>query len=640
MTGIRERERYKERQRNSQNNEQYEQVMTAIKSSNQIIAIAATDAGRTVYTTKEMIEVEANLVQSALALNNKSIHPVDDKYKTQAIAQALRNNPKLTLNAGQHKCLNHVLSHKDLSVIIGFAGTGKSTMMSIAKDAWEAQGYRVMGTAFSGIAAQNLQDSGIQSRTIDSLMMSLDKSIMLNSKDIIVLDEAGMVDSIRLNKLLLKAETANAKVVLIGDPEQLQPIQAGAPFRIIAEHAGYVELDEIVRQKDPLNEELTKEMRRASKEFATQKTADALERYAQMGKIYSHTTREDAINAAIAAWDKGRKPGVTQMILAYTRKDVAAINDKIRTLLQGQGVLKDEQKLTVKNRDNEEFQKSFAIRERVYFIKNDKDLGVKNGSLGRITSICGETLSVLLDNGSSITFSLRDYNYIDYGHASTIHKAQGVTVDNAYFLADKYLDRNSTYVAATRHRKSLAIHYDHETFPNQKDLSRILSQENRKDMISDYVDIRGLNLQEEFALPTKTELVQPIQTQEHDLDISTALADYVKTLCEYERANTVRLQNLRSPNAIQYGEIAKNATENHKKTAQAIIGNKALWEKLCQTKSNNFMPANSHKLGDLKSLETRLRQGNMTQNELTAIVNRINSTVNSISQSKGRGRSR
>ena len=616
--------------RNSNDTEQYNQVVAAIKNSSQIIAIAQTDAGRTIYTTREMIEIEASLVQNALSLSEKNNHLVNDKYKTQA----LQDNQNIVLNEGQLRALEHVLSARDLNVIIGFAGTGKSTMMNIAKNAWEAQGYRVLGTALSGIAAQNLQDSGIQSRTIDSLMMSLDKSIVLTSKDIIVVDEAGMVDSAKLSKLLFKVEAANAKMVLIGDPEQLQPIQAGAPFRVIAERTDYIELDEIVRQKNPLSEEITEEMRQASKEFATQKTIDALERYARMGKIYVHTTRDDAIDAVISAWDKARKPGITQIILAYTRKDIAAINTKVRALLQQQGVLKNEQKLLVKNRDDEEFHKSFAVRDRIYFIKNDKDLGVKNGSLGRITSMCGNTLSVLLDNGNTITFSLHDYSYIDYGYAATIHKSQGVTIDNAYLLADKYLDRHSSYVAATRHRKSLEIHYDTETFVNQEALYSVLSKEKRKDMISDYIEVRGFEFQEELALPTQTQKTAQV------FDIPAVLADYVKALREFEKATMDRLQNLGTPEANTYSEIAKNAAANYHKAVLAIFNNKDLWEKLCQGKSNNFSPSNSGELSDLQNLESRLRQGNMTQNELTAIVSNINSTANSLSQTRGRGRNK
>lgn len=481
--------------RNSNTTEQYYQVVSAIKTH--ALQIATTEQGRVIYTSKEMLELEETLVNTASELSVTNMHWVPEKYKNQALNtswwEKFIGKTKITLNESQLRCLNHILESGNLKMIIGHAGTGKTTLLGIAKDAWEANGYRVLGTSLSGIAAQNLQESGIQSRTVDSLLLSLDKGTLeLNSNDVIVVDEAGMVDSRRLTEILVQAQAAAAKVVMLGDPEQLQPIQAGAPFRTIAERIGYSTLDEIVRQFVDNDSELTSKMRQASKDFATNDTIAGLICYEQLGCVYSHATKQDAIDAIISAWNNGRKPGVTQIMLAYTRKDVAELNDKARAILNSNHVLKNSHILQVKNRDNECLCKSFAVNERIYFIKNDSSLGVKNGSLGRIEKINGNNLVVLLDTGNTISFDLKDYAYIDYGYAATTHKSQGVTVDRTYFLADKYLDRHATYVAATRHRSHLEIHYDTETFKSQQDFYRIVSRERLKDMVLDYTQNRGL----------------------------------------------------------------------------------------------------------------------------------------------------
>ena len=106
-----------------------------------------------------------------------------------------------------------------LSVVLGYAGPGKSAMLGVAREAWEESGYHVHGLALSGIAAENLESgSGIASRTIASMEHQWSQGRdLLGDRDVLVIDEAGMIGSRQMERVLTEAERCGAKLVLIGD---------------------------------------------------------------------------------------------------------------------------------------------------------------------------------------------------------------------------------------------------------------------------------------------------------------------------------------------------------------------------------------------------------------------------------------
>jgi hypothetical protein len=117
--------------------------------------------------------------------------------------------------------------------------------------------------------------------------------------------------------------------------------------------------------------------------------------------------------------------------------------------------------------------------------ENDRGLGIKNGSLGVVETV-NPAMTARLDAGRSVAFDLKDYAHIDHGYAATIHKAQGVTVDRVHVLATPGLDRHAAYVALSRHRDSVQLHYGRDDFADSGKLARVLSRERSKDMASDY----------------------------------------------------------------------------------------------------------------------------------------------------------
>ena len=449
------------------------------------------------YSTREMVEIESGMIESAQRMHGAHGHGVDRRHVERAIdAQdaAIRSSvshdtagkvARGELDAGererqietarlsdeQRRAIEHITGPERIAAVVGYAGAGKSTMLAAAREAWEAEGYQVHGAALSGKAAEGLEESsGIQSRTLASWSRGWENDRgTIGRGDVFVIDEAGMVGSRQLAGFVGEAEARGAKIVLVGDHEQLQAIGAGAPFRAITEEIGHAELSEIRRQRVDWQRE-------ASVDFATHRTAEGLAAYRDHGNISFAETGEDARGQIVRDYlaDRDERPDGTRVAMAHRRADVRAINDAIRTELQDRGELaqgEDAGALTFQTNDGK---REFAPGDRIVFLENNRDLGVKNGMLGTVERVeagrpgAGPMIVAQLDGrgGDSVSVPMGDYQAIDHGYATTIHKNQGATVDRSYVMASGTMDRHLTYVAMTRHRDGVQLYAAQDEFTN------------------------------------------------------------------------------------------------------------------------------------------------------------------------------
>ncbi|WP_421611117.1 Ti-type conjugative transfer relaxase TraA, partial [Agrobacterium tumefaciens] len=439
------------------------------------------------YSTREMIDLELRMARSAERLHQAQSHGVDPRHVDRAMERqdnALRrssggmlsaSDPPAGLSDEQRQAIAHITGPERIAAVVGFAGAGKSTMLAAAREAWEAQGYQVHGAALSGKAAEGLEESsGIESRTLASWSYSWGNGRgMIGRSDVFVIDEAGMVGSRQLARFIGEAKERGAKIVLVGDHEQLQAIGAGAPFRAIAEQIGHVELSGIRRQRHDWQ-------RQASVAFATHKTAEGLAAYRDHGAIHFAESREEAMAQIVRDYlaDSEKRADGTRVAMAHRRADVRALNAAIRSELQNSQKLERGQELSdgVDRGDGEAgreltFQtnngkRAFAAGDRIIFLENNRDLGVKNGMLGTIEHVEPGKIIARLDGrgGDSVSIPTDTYQAIDHGYATTIHKNQGATVDRAFVLASSTMDRHLTYVAMTRHRDSVQLYADIKEF--------------------------------------------------------------------------------------------------------------------------------------------------------------------------------
>jgi Ti-type conjugative transfer relaxase TraA len=468
--------------RHSEGAAQFTAIMAKVEALPELVRVGQDGRDQARYSTREMIAIERRMEAAALELSRRTTHAVAADRRRAVLAGS-------KLGTEQQLAFGHVTRSRDLAVVVGYAGSGKSTMLGAARQAWEAQGYTVRGAALSGIAAEGLEaGSGIASRTIASWEHAWAQGWeLLGPRNVLVMDEAGMVGSRQMDRVLAAVRESGAKLVLVGDHEQLQAIEAGAAFRAIAERVGAAEITEVRRQQ-------TEWQRLATRELATGKTGDALDRYAGAGMLHAHATDDAARVALIAGWQDARQcaPGDSQIILAHTRDDVRRLNDQARALRRDAGELGADQVLPT-----ELGARAFAAGDRIYFLRNERGLGVKNGTLGTIAEIAGEgegaRLTVRLDRveqatgaAAVVSFGLAEYAHIDHGYAATVHKAQSVTVDRAHVLATPGMDRHLAYVALTRHRHGLALHWSEESVGSREGLVVRLGRERAKDTTLDY----------------------------------------------------------------------------------------------------------------------------------------------------------
>ena len=143
-----------------------------------------------------------------------------------------------------------------------------------------------------------------------------------------------------------------------------------------------------------------------------------------------------------------------RLILAHQNVDVEALNLLARDAVKEKGLL-GHQAIQIKGFNQQEL--TLAVGDRILFRKNDKALGVANGEFATIKKISNETITATIDQ-REVTFSAQDYSDISYGYAATVHKAQGITVNNAYvYLGGKCWNRHLSYVAFSRHRNGLHL---------------------------------------------------------------------------------------------------------------------------------------------------------------------------------------
>ncbi|WP_234732013.1 Ti-type conjugative transfer relaxase TraA [Acidocella facilis] len=440
------------------------------------------ERGRTIeparYSTREMVGIERDMAISADRMAEGRGFGVAGRRVEAAIGA------RPFLADEQRAAIEHVTGPERIASVVGLAGAGKSTMLAAAREAWEADGYHVHGAALAGKAAEGLEESaGIHSRTLASWERGWERGFdRLGPRDVFVIDEAGMVGSKQLSRFITEADRAGAKIVLVGDPEQLQPIGPGAAFRAVAERVGFVELEEIRRQREDWQ-------RAASVDFGRHRTAEGLAAYAERGAVRLEETGEHARAAIVrdVATDMEARPDGSRLVLAHRNADVQDLNEAIRAVRRERGELADERVYRTT-----EGERAFAPGDRLLFRENNRELGVKNGMLATVEQAENGRLGVRLDSpkgpgqGRAVSVSMADYAAVDHGYATTIHKAQGATVDRAYVLASGTMDRHLTYVSMTRHRDGAQLYAGRDEFSDVGALSARLSRSQAKETTLDY----------------------------------------------------------------------------------------------------------------------------------------------------------
>jgi conjugative relaxase-like TrwC/TraI family protein len=392
------------------------------------------------HTTLEMLGVERSLLDAAGRLcqdhrgitHRASLVSALDHFRLLSDEQSQMVGTLTSSGAG-------------VEVVVGKAGAGKTLALAAARMSWESSGFRVLGTALSARAARGLRDgAGIESQTLASLLAGIDSGrTQLGPSDVVVLDEAGMVGTRALARLVESAADAGAKVVLVGDPRQLPEIEAGGALAGLIDRVGAIELSENRRQQSSWERVALDALRmgRASVALAT---------YERAGRIYSAPTMAEAQGALVGRWAESFREGQDAVMLAASRRDVGMLNELARAEFRRSGHL-GEELLEVEGL-------AFAVGDKVICLRNDRRLEVLNGTIGTVQRRQGNGLVVETSDGPrALPASYLEAGHLGHAYAMTVHKSQGMTVERAFVLSSESLSQESGYVAMSRATRSTEL---------------------------------------------------------------------------------------------------------------------------------------------------------------------------------------
>ena len=500
-----------------------------LRLEGETVDFATGEVLRARFTTRELIRLEAEMVNRASFLTRQAGFGVREEVLASVLTRHCH------LSEEQRVAVEQASGVERIAAIVGRAGAGKTTMMKAAREMWEAAGYRVVGAALAGKAAEGLEkEAGIASRTLASweLLWQHGRE-RLNNRTVFVVDEAGMVASRQMAGLVEAVSVAGAKLVLIGDPDQLQPIEAGAAFRAIVDRVGYAELETIYRQKQDW-------MRTASLDLAKGRIEAAIASYARQGRVLGFELKSEAITHLIEDWNRDYDREKTTLILAHLRRDVRALNEMARSKLVARGIVGAGHSFIT-----EEGPRHFAAGDQIVFLRNETSLGVKNGMIGRVVEAAPRRIVAEIGEGDyrrRVEIEQRFYRNLDHGYATTIHKAQGATVDRVKVLATLSLDRHLTYVAMTRHRDDFGLYYGRRSFAISGGLAGVLAKRAAKETTLDYAAGRFYGQALNFANGRGLRLVAVARTLIKDrVDWTLRQKQRLDELAQHLRALGVRL---------------------------------------------------------------------------------------------------
>lgn len=446
--------------------------------------------GEAVYTTDEILGVERKLMDYVEKSRDNARHFIT-KSRVAMAAHKVENKRGISLLESQKEALFGLTTKPgSIQVLSGLAGTGKTALLEAARVAWEQNGFKVIGASLSGKAANGLQEgAGIQSDTIAMRLLQLkpkkleawmfhgkrfryvrsmfryaDKvtkpSLKITKNTILVVDEAGMVDTRQMAALVKEVISKGGKIVLVGDERQLQALGPGGAFAAIGRVLGAEHLNEVIRQ----NKDFDWTTQRGDPDWKKKAISNCalgdprltLYEYGIRGLLNVSDTRNDAMRKLVDDWkEHGISNPKDNLILAATHAEVQALNQMAQKERFHRGPPGSDKIST--GRD------TIYEGDRVLFTKNSRTFDVRNGDLGTVLGLDtkGKRLSVELDSGKRVIVSLRHYHDVQLGYAVTTHKAQGITVKNSFVLSGGSMqDKELTYVQLSRASETTKIYID------------------------------------------------------------------------------------------------------------------------------------------------------------------------------------
>jgi conjugative relaxase-like TrwC/TraI family protein len=411
------------------------------------------------WSTPDLLTVEQQLVTVATGRAGEQTAVVGH----DAVRAALQAHP--TAGEDQAAMVRDVCQGAvGVALVVGRAGAGKTFALGMARHAWQLDGYRPLACAPTGIATVSLEAEGFEEvATCDRLLTDLDHGReQLDRRTVLVVDEAGMLGSRKLSRLLEHAQRAQVKVVLVGDDRQLSAIDAGGGFRALRLRLGASELIENRRQHQAWEREALELVRSGLVD-------EAVASYQAHDRVVAADSKPASTLALLndwwQAWQEAEQgPDQDVIVLAGRRAEVDRLNSACQQLLAARGRL-GPQRLQVEDQQ-------LAVGDRVVCGRNAiPQLGVANGTRGTITALDphARTLTIRLDGKDAREVTLPSWyldgrtrsernRRVDLAYATTGHRAQGLTRWRALVRLTGQEDANWLYVQLSRARHETTLY--------------------------------------------------------------------------------------------------------------------------------------------------------------------------------------
>lgn len=452
----------------------------------------------TLYTTADVIAAEEVIVAKAEASHRDQTSIRVEHETAELAANTIEASAGFELSTEQWRQLLRITtSGAGLDTLVGPPGSGKTTLMDAVRVAYEAGGFVIAGTATQGLTAQTLQaESGIPSRTIAQWLYRIENGPGLHGVDVLVLDEAGMIDDRARARLYLAADASGTKILEIGDPKQLRGVGVGSSFAVIHALVGGGELRQNRRQASADERAAIAAWRRGD-------YSEALTSWADRDRLIATETGQEAIAAMLATWldqRQGAPDPLTEqrglVMVAATNEMVHRLNDGAQALRAVAGELGETRAYDVAGGRTIILSEGDHVMVRV----NERRLGepdILNGYRGVIDTIH--------DDGSVAVHwerATRDGRVIEHadlspdfiakggltlGYAITIHKGQGLTVGSddatwrgpdgqrrggAVLFSAAGADNPGTFVATSRHKLAVWMFLARKELETAQDVYR------------------------------------------------------------------------------------------------------------------------------------------------------------------------
>jgi Ti-type conjugative transfer relaxase TraA len=409
------------------------------------------------WTTRQVREEEVAIIGAAERIGAASGRELGRRGQAQ-LAGA-------DLSPEQRPAAERMTDGRQIAIVIGRAGTGKSHTMNAARHAFEAEGYRVIGLAPTNSVVGDLRKDGYgHAATLHRELGQLERDpTRWDRKTVVMVDEAAMMDNAIMAKLMKGVERTGAKLILAGDDRQFASVSRGGMFTELVKLHGAAELATVHRQRQAYQA-------KASEDFARGDIHAALAAYDSRGQIVWCDSLADARDRAVAAQASITGPG---FLYASTNKEVEQLNraeqERRRAGLAAAGQRIDAHAFKTVRGDV-----SITAGERVQFYETDRKLGVATSEFGTVKAVSPGRMEITKDDGNTVTLDPTKYDKWGLGYSGTGYKGQGKTqvktaavYDNAYAW-----DSRASYVIGTRHREEYQLFVPRELAADLATLSR------------------------------------------------------------------------------------------------------------------------------------------------------------------------